>query len=536
MEQASRDRKASSPSSDELIGLGAAELARRIADGAVSSRDVVRVHIDHLQSVEGQLNAMVVNRPEQAMAAAAADELQAEGAVLGPLHGVPVTVKDCFDVAGMPTTLGTPTLAKQVVEEDALIVARLKRAGAILLGKTNVSQLMVYGETDNPHFGRTSNPWDLERTPGGSSGGEAALVSVGASPLGMGSDLAGSIRVPCHFCGIHGFTPSRGLLPMQGVRRAFQGISAVANVAGPMSLHVEDIVMCLNLLKRPAAGAVFADGFQCPALRPEQVDVKKLRVAVWEDDGFFSPSPAIRRVTREAADYLADAGAQIETFQPPAISDVVTLFLSLLTGDGGANLVRFLNGDAMDPQLRQLHRAVTIPSWIRRPLRIAAKWSGSPWKAELLSALRVRSTDEYWRVTHQVEEYRRRFASQWEAGRFDVAICPPFGLPPFPHGESVDGLLASSYAFLGNLMQIPAGVIAAGAVDPLEEFDSQAHRPLNASAAELVELGSAGLPVGVQVLGPHCSDNVLLSVMQFLEQRFRQQPSYPGLSSGHLRK
>ena len=532
MEQITNDVKTAAPDPPETIGLGAAELARRIADGAISSREAVQSHIDHLRTVDVALNAVVADRFEQALEEAqAADELQATEASLRPLHGVPITLKDCFDVAGMPTTLGTPSLSRRIVDRDATIVQRLRSAGAIVLCKTNVSQLMVFGETVNPIFGRTNNPWNLQRTPGGSSGGEAALVSAGGSPLGMGSDLVGSLRMPAHFCGVHTLMPSRGLTPMAGVDSAFHGISAVQNAAGPMALRIEDLVLALNVIKRPSEGASFADGYPAPAFQPEAVDIRSLRIAVWEDDGYFAASPAIRRVTRLAADRLSDAGAQVESFTPPQTDEMVRLLLSLLSGDGGANLLQLLQNDEMDPQLKQLHRAVSLPRWVRWPLTRWLEKTGRQQMAELLASLRLRNTDQYWQINHQADQYRARFAAQWQAGAFDAAVCPPFGVPAFPHGKSVEGMPASSYAFLSNLLQAPAGVVAAGRVGQDEESDSPSRRPVESTSIQLAEQGSAGLPVGVQVLGPPHSDNTILAVMTFLENQFRQEADYPDMAA-----
>ena len=515
----------------ELIGLGAAELARRIADGSVSSRDVVQAHINYLQSVDAKLNTVVSERFDQAVKEAqAADELQSSEVPLGPLHGVPISVKDCFDVAGMPTTLGTLSLSRQIAERDTTLVTRLRAAGAIVICKTNVSQLMVYGETDNPHFGRTNNPWDLQRTSGGSSGGEAAIVAVGGSALGIGSDMAGSVRVPAHFCGIHAFMPTCGLVPLVGVQSAFAGITALQNAPGPMALHTEDLVLATNVIKRPSRSVRFDYGYPVADFRPQMVDIKSLRIAVWEDDGYFTPSPAISRVTREAADKLSAAGARVEPFQPPDVEAMVRLLLSLLSGNGGANIKRLLQGEKKNPLLRQLYHAVSLPPWLRWPIKFCLQLTGHEKRAELLSYLKPLNTDQYWQVSHRVNQYRAQFAKLWQVGGFDVAVCPPFGVPAFPHGKSLDGLHASSYAFLSNLLRTPAGVVAAGKIGELEQFESSRGRPFESASIQMAEQGSVGLPVGVQVFGPPHSDNTVLGVMRFLEQQFRQESDCPEMA------
>jgi fatty acid amide hydrolase len=197
--------------------LGAAEIAHRVASGELSARDVVEACISRMERVNGRLNALAVPLFEQARAAAtAADAARDRGDALGPLHRMPVTIKDMFDTAGTATTAGLTGRAARVVDADSPLVERLRRAGAIVLGKTNVQQLGMLFETDNPVYGRTNNPWDPGRSPGGSSGGEAALIAAGGSPLGLGSDGGGSTRQPCHCCGIHGLKPTGGRLTMRG--------------------------------------------------------------------------------------------------------------------------------------------------------------------------------------------------------------------------------------------------------------------------------------------------------------------------------
>ena len=201
----------------EITAWGAAELARRIAAGELTSEEVVAAHIARIEAVDGQLNAVVTRTFDAAVSQSRqADAALARGERCGPLHGVPFTLKDCFDVAGLDSTIGLTHHVGQPAKESGPLVTRLLGAGAILLGKTNVPQLMVMHETDNPVFGRTNNPWNLERGPGGSSGGEAAVVAAGGSPLGLGTDLGGSIRQPAHACGICGFKPTNGRLSTRG--------------------------------------------------------------------------------------------------------------------------------------------------------------------------------------------------------------------------------------------------------------------------------------------------------------------------------
>ncbi len=193
---------------EALTSLSATELATMIACGDLSSVEAVEAHIERIERVNPGLNAVVVKRYDAARAEARqADERRANGEVLGPLHGVPITIKESLDLIDTPSTFGLQSRGSILARQDDLYVARMRKAGAIILGKTNVAQLLYYIESDNPVYGRTNNPWNLDRSPGGSSGGQAAIIAAGGSPMGLGTDIGGSIRVPATFCGIAGLKP-----------------------------------------------------------------------------------------------------------------------------------------------------------------------------------------------------------------------------------------------------------------------------------------------------------------------------------------
>src|SRR5437660_6870389 len=202
---------------DELIYASATSLAQAIRDKRVSSQEVVEAYIHRIEAVNPQLNAVVQLTAETALTQARqADVALARGEITGPLHGVPITIKDSFDTRGVISTAGTKGRTSYVPQQDATAVARMRAAGAILLGKTNLPELSLAYESNNLIYGRTNNPYDLSRTPGGSSGGESAIIAAGGSPLGLGTDAAGSIRWPAHCCGIVGIKPTRGRVPMTG--------------------------------------------------------------------------------------------------------------------------------------------------------------------------------------------------------------------------------------------------------------------------------------------------------------------------------
>ena len=323
----------SAPTSQEdatLTRLSASELARRIAAGHLSSQEVVEAHIRHIEVVNPRLNAVVVPLFEQARAEASrADRLRKQGTLLGPLHGVPITLKEQYMVAGTPTTVGLMSYKSKVMEQEGPLVTRLRQAGAIILGKTNASQLLLSlsGSCENPVYGRTNNPWDLARAPGGSSGGEAAIIAAGGSPLGLGADAGGSIRIPAHFCGLYSLLPTaRRLTNLDTAPHAeVAGQEAIIAQPCPMARSAQDLRLAMHILAAPGLNALDPSVPPVPWPDPTAVSLTGLRIGMYTDNGVFSVAPAVRRAVEEAAQILRACGALVESWNPPDVAEAVRL-------------------------------------------------------------------------------------------------------------------------------------------------------------------------------------------------------------------
>jgi fatty acid amide hydrolase len=522
-----------SPASSALTHLSASEMARQIAAGQLTSVELVEAHIERIAAVDPKLNAVVVPLFDQARREAkAADEARRTGQPLGPLHGVPITIKECFHVAGTAATEGISRFAGEVMTQDSPLVARLRRAGAIVLGKTNVPQLMLMHETDNPIFGRTNNPWDLARAPGGSSGGEAAIIAAGGSPLGLGNDIGGSIRCPAHCCGICGIKPTTLRLTNAGTRDNLRGMEALRPQPGPLARHVEDLHLALKVLATLDDGEIDPQIAPAPLGDPAEVDVATLRVGYWTDDGVFPASPALRRAVHEAADALRSAGAQVEEFQPADFGESLRLYLSLMSADGGADAARLLGSSPRDWRVNRLIRLASLPGGVRKLLAKFARWSGQTCTAQVLSCIGRRSTDEYWQLSLARAEFAERFFTAWSAAKYDVLLCPPHALPALRHGSTANLTLAGSYAYWANLLGVPAGVVPVTRVLAHEQADRQVSRDVVLRDAREVDAASFGLPVGVQVAARPWREDVVLAVMSALEAQFRPTNDYPHMPIG----
>jgi Asp-tRNA(Asn)/Glu-tRNA(Gln) amidotransferase A subunit family amidase len=293
----------------DLCFTPAAELARRIRDGTLSPVRVVENALRRIEEVDPALNAFCFVYPEEAMAAArAAERAVAAGCPLGPLHGVPVAVKDMTPTRGRRTTLGSRIYADWVPDRDAVVVERLAAAGVILVGKTTTPEFAHAGTTESPLWGVTRNPWDLERTPGGSSGGSGAAVAAGCVPLAEGTDMGGSVRIPAACCGIVGLKPSHGRIPMDILPSGFDELSHF----GPLARTVEDAALFLSATEGPD----LRDPLSRTALEPlgpwPPPDVRGLRLALSTDLGFYRVEPEVEAGLRAAAAALEEAGAVVE--------------------------------------------------------------------------------------------------------------------------------------------------------------------------------------------------------------------------------
>ena len=519
--------KTTSTTSD-LAWHSASELARLVATGEVSASEVVTAHIERIEAVNGRLNAVVWPMFDEARRdAAAADLARRRGEPLGALHGVPVTIKECFFVAGTPSTLGVARHQHELIAEDGPLVARLRRAGAIVLGKTNVPQLMLLHETDNPVYGRTNNPWNLERSPGGSSGGEAAIIAAGGSPLGLASDLGGSIRQPAHVCGVHGLLPTVGRLPNGGKRPNLLGLESIGLQSGPLARRVDDLHLAMRVLTSAELDRYDPRVAPVPLGNPASVDLAGLRVGYWTDDGYFAASPAIRRVTREAADVMRNLGAHVEPFEPPDVADVMDTYFGLISADGGAGFRQIMQDCPSDWRVRRLLRIGGCPRLPRIAIVEGLKMFGQRRLPQLIGASGARSARSYWALTAKRAAYRERFLAMLRERQLDILLMPPHALPAPRHGSTMHLPASASYCFLINMLHLPAGVVAASRVQPDECTDRPESGDWVERAAREVEIGSAGLPVGVQVVGKPWREDSVLAVMGALERHFSSHPDYP---------
>lgn len=455
----------------DIVFSSATDLADAIRSGRISAVEVLEAHLAQIERHNPALNAVVtldVGRAHER--ARAADAALARGEVWGPLHGVPFTLKDAHATAGVRTTSGFPPLAEQVPREDGTVAARLKAAGAILVGKTNVATLLGDYQTANPVFGRTNNPWDMSRTPGGSSGGAAAALAAGLTPFDIGTDLSGSIRIPAHFCGVFGLKPTErrvsldGLIPGLPPPRSVRVMSCV----GPLARTTEDLALLYRLIAGPDGRDTEVP--PVPLDDAPAVELHDLRIAVAPTFPGIPVAAAIRDAVAALAQELERAGAAVEAAALPALDyheelrsagELIGMMVGTFPEDEGATpttLAQYLT--TLD------RRDQSILAW-------------------------------------------ERFFEAW-----DVLLCPPSMTTAFPHcepgallrvdGREVDYWMVCAHATLFNYTGHPAVVLP-------------------------YTLDRDGLPIGVQLVGKRWDEARLLAVAAALSSvtgGFRRPPGY----------
>jgi len=458
----------------DLTFLPAVVMAQQIREKKISPVELADAHLMKIERLNPKLNAFVhVDTERVRREARAAEAYVMQGKSVGPLHGVPVSIKSSLEVAGLRCESGTRIRSEFVPAQDAPLVRRLRNAGAIVLGVTNTPEFLMAWETDNLLYGRTSSPWDLERTPGGSSGGEAAVIAAGMAAGGVGSDGGGSIRVPAHFSGICGLKPTPGRIPSTGHFPASGGPFSLIGVVGPMARTVADLKLLFQVMQGPDDGD--ACGAPVPLRWPGEREIRNLRVGYFTDDGRTPVTKEIRAAVQTAAEALRDAGFQVELFRPEGLEEARELWRKFFVKVAGMLIRPMFRGRELDlsPILRQF-----------------LEWSAA--EPELTG-------DSLLDAWIRCDVARANFLRQTR--EHPILLCPAAVIPAFRHGErewQIDGqtvhyLDAWSYTEWFNLLGNPAAVVP-------------------------VSHSSEGLPIGVQIVGRPWEEEQVLAVAAALER------------------
>lgn len=493
----------------DTLGLrSATSLATALRTGELSSRDLVEHYLQRISSFDRGLRSVItVDGPRARQEADAADRRRAGGEPLGALHGLPLTVKDQFSTAGMRTTYGWRPNRDFVPDRDATAVGRLRAAGAIILGKTNLPALAGDVQTYNAVFGTTNNPWDHTRTPGGSSGGSAVAMSVGLSALELGSDLAGSIRIPAAYCGVYGHKPSFGAVPFSydpSARPGWRVEFCDMATAGPLARSADDLELAMGVLAEPEPRGPAAWRRELPP--PRHRSFNTYRVAAWLDDPACPTDPEVLASLQAMVEALTRAGVAVDQRARPSIpmTQAFRNFQKLMYGAIPHSLPYARWWPARMPWL--FTPPVPGDSQVARALRYGAQ------------------SHRDWILAHeQREEYRKEWASFFE--RYDVLLCPVSPVTAIAHNQRFGGAIVlrgmrgtgARRRYLDQMMW--PGLIG------------QAYLPATVAP---IGVSARGLPVGVQIVGPYLEDRTTIDFARHLAEvcgGFQVPPGYDHDSS-----
>lgn len=475
--------------------LPATELARAVRNREISCVELLDHYVSRMNKYNSAVNAIIVRDLDKARARAkAADEALSRGADVGPLHGVPMTIKESFNLEGTPTTYGFPQYKNNIARSNAVAVERLLKAGAVIFGKTNVPPGLMDGQSNNEIYGRTNNPWDLARTPGGSSGGSAAALAAGMTGLELGSDIASSIRNPAHYCGVFGHKPTFGICPTYGHMLVPTLRPTDISVIGPLGRSAADLKASLSILAAPHGSEAEAYTLALPPSR--KTTLSDFKIALVTDDKFAEVDRSVSDQLSALGNFLERSGATVGREARPQFDseEFYLLFMIMLRA---ATASRATDQEFAD--------GLALAQGASRATRDIAK----------ANAYGVSLSHRDWQ---RLDEERRHYQRQWQAffADYDLLLCPPLSTAAFAHtdGSPQDRMLPVNgrnvpferqlfWAGYAGLVYLPATVAPIG-------------------------LTPEGLPVGVQIIGPQYRDLTCLRFAQLLEQHYRAFVPPPG--------
>ncbi|NXF86482.1 FAAH1 hydrolase, partial [Eubucco bourcierii] len=517
METVTRSYREQHPSLNmvSILSLPLPELTKRIQDGSLPPEHVFYAYVGKALQIAIETNCITEYLQESET-----QLRKAKPEKRGLLYGVPVSIKDSIDCQGHDSTVGFIKNINKPAAEDSVVVQVLKRQGAIPFVKTNVPQSLVSYDCKNLIFGQTYNPLLYTRSPGGSSGGEGALIGGGGSILGIGTDVGGSLRFPAAFCGICALKPTGKRLSKKGVVAGVVGQKAVAAAVGPMAKDVDSLALCMRALLCEDMFSLDSTVPPLPFNEEVYSGTQPLRIGYYETDFFTMPSPAMRRAVREVKEMLEDAGHTLVPFELMNVDYAIFNFcVRGMFSDGGVSFIRNFKGELERSGVALLFWLSKTPSW----LKSALSWTVKPFMPRLsavLRSMRASTVDEVWSLHHEIEEFCHQFITQWKNLNLDVMLCPMLG-PALGIGYPEKLSVAVSYTMLYNALDFPTGVVPVTLVTDEDEEELKDYKGYfqdwwDRTLAKAFR-GSVGLPVAVQCVALPWQEELCLRFMKEVE-------------------
>ncbi|XP_039908702.1 vitamin D3 hydroxylase-associated protein-like [Simochromis diagramma] len=518
-EQAVLRYKELHPTTDSsfILGLSLSEVTKQLKEGSLTPEDVFYSYMEKTLAVNKKLNCCTEILLESL------DQLTTVGSNKdGLLYGVPVSIKENIAFKNHDCSCGVVINLDQPAEKDSVLVQVLKKQGAIPFVKTNLPQALLSYDCSNPIYGQTVNPHNPQKTSGGSSGGEGALIGGGGSLLGIGTDIGGSIRIPASFCGICGFKPTAGRLSLQGVRPIYRGQKSVSSSPGPMARDVDSLALCMQAL---LCDHMFSLDPTVPPL-PFNMEIyrssRPLRIGYLESDGYTHPSPSMARGVREVKALLEQAGHTFVPYCPLKMDEIVPeLWLRGLLADGTTTLLQKLEGGPVDPCLEPQIFVYRLPKWLKKIISFLLKPVSPHTSARMSAFCGVGSVPELWKQHAAVEDYIQETIAHWRSCNIDVLLCPVTG-PAYNFLYCGKTSVNTNYTFVYNILNFPAGVVTVSTVTAEDEEEFEHYPDKFDKVLKEAVTGGEGLPVAVQCVALPWQDELCLRLMKEVEQLVKE--------------
>ncbi|XP_031825047.1 fatty-acid amide hydrolase 1 isoform X1 [Sarcophilus harrisii] len=503
---------------ETVLGLPLAQLVQKLQNQELSPEAVLCSYLGKAWAVTKEINCVT---SYLGGCKAQLAEVAQQPKPAGLLYGVPISLKECFQYKDQDSTLGLCRNIGFPATEDCVVVQVLKKQGAIPFVHTNVPQSMFSYDCSNPIFGRTLNPLNNAKSPGGSSGGEGALIASRGSILGLGTDIGGSIRFPSAFCGICGLKPTSGRISKRGLKECVSGQLGVLTSVGPLARDVDSLALCLRALL--SEDMFLLDPMVPPVPFRESIydSSEPLRIGYYETDLYTMPSPSMKRAVLEVKELLEAAGHTLIPFLPANIGNAVeNLMASELFTDGGKAYLENFKGDVTDPCLGDLTLILRMPNWLKDLLSMILR-PLVPRLSTFLRNLKSRSAGELWNIHHEIEKYREKVITQWKEKDLDVLLTPMLS-PALTINYPGKATGAVSYTMLYNCLDFPAGVVPVSKVTSEDEEELQKFKGyLGDMWDQKLYKGlknSVGMPVAVQCVALPWQDELCLRFMREVER------------------
>ncbi|KXN86624.1 Fatty acid amide hydrolase 1 [Leucoagaricus sp. SymC.cos] len=513
-----------------FIKATATEIVSRIKRGEWTATQVLEAYITRAKVAQDQTNCLTEVMFDWAKERARAldAEFAMTGVLKGPLHGVPMSIKEQFEIIGFDTSVGFTTWANDPAKSNSDIVNVLLAAGAVPFVKTNIPQTMFAFECSNPLWGRTLNPYNDQYTCGGSSGGEGALLAMDGSVLGIGTDIGGSLRIPAAYCGIYSLKPGSQRISYGGARGPNTGFEGIKSVAGPMGRSVED----LELVARTIFGVQGRNHEIVPIPFRETVLGSKLKFGYYISDGFVKASPACKRAVLETVEALNKQGHECLEIEIPSAAQAFGIFAGLSSSDGYRTMLSHIGPDPKEPAIRLVTIIPSLPRFVRSFLAwIVENVVGDSLFANVMRLVRPKPVHQYHALVAQRDAFTRNFYQQvWEKYGIDGIIAPVQALPQLPHGGCNNFLALAESTTYYNLVDHSAGVIPVTRVDSEKDQISEDWWKEPNHGSKVLESGlfggrkplyrpneMHGMPIAIQVVGRRWEDEKVLAMMKVVD-------------------